>query len=175
MYAWKCLSQRKHHHFVPQTPRSVCENTEVTWNACGMSCSSSVTKTGLCICQAFCNLQPFWGVISFRLYTPYVNTLHHCRPGFKHMRLDWVFWVLSTREFLSVFSWTPQLPRDRDWKLFVTLLSLCPLTAYCYGLYSGEIYDWQLKSLANESSDRISVGAGQLTVSLKYICLNFDI
>ncbi len=42
------------------------------------------------------------------------------------------FPLVAHREFLSVFSWTPQLPRDRDWKLFVTLLSLCPLTAYCY-------------------------------------------
>lgn len=95
-----CL--KENYHFALQTTTSVCENTEVTWNlkyfnACGMSCSSSVTKAGLCICQAFCNLQPFWGVVSFRLYTRYVNTLHHSRPGFKHMRLDWVFWVLSTR------------------------------------------------------------------------------
>lgn len=31
-------------------------------------------------------------------FTHGVNTLHHSRPGFKYMGLDWVFWlVLSTR------------------------------------------------------------------------------
>lgn len=38
-----------------------------------MSCSSSVTKAGLYICQPFCNLQAFQWVFTFKLYTQYVN------------------------------------------------------------------------------------------------------
>lgn len=78
---------------------------------------------------------------------------------------DEYFPLVAQREFLSAFSWTPQLLRGRGWKMFVTPLSPCPLSAHCVSLYFRQIW-LKVEGFSFWIKDWISVSARQLALFL---------